>query len=125
VWYPIADNYVPAPKDYRAPEGTCTRCGNMYEPPCKTKRGAPLCLAGLYSREPLVFSKDGFCIPRQEQIGCGTSGKALCPKDVVDKLGTIALLNSPANGQSWQIFPTLSERDGCLWSCAPLPHLCF
>lgn len=68
--------------------------------------------------------QDGLCIPEQQQEGCGTHGKPLCPDHLVDQLGTLAILVSPTDGQPWKVMPTIYERNGCLWSCAPAPPCC-
>jgi hypothetical protein len=38
---------------------------------------------------------------------------------MVDTLGTLAVLQSPSEGQNWKVIPNLYERDGCLFTCAP------
>jgi hypothetical protein len=63
--------------------------------------------------------QDGLCIPQQQHKGCGTHGKPLCKPDMVDALGTLAVLQSPSEGQNWKVIPNLYEKDGCLFSCAP------
>lgn len=65
---------------------------------------------------PAPRMQDGLCIPEEQQYGCGTHGKPLCPEDLTNQLGTLSMLRSPAQGNPWQIFPVLEERKGCIWS---------
>ena len=69
--------------------------------------------------------QDGLCVPEINQVGCGTHGKPLCPPNLVEQLGTLALMIAPSEGNPWDIVPTLYEREGCLFSCAAaaLSHL--
>lgn len=116
-WYPGADNYVKAPKNYRQEEGKCTRCGNIYEPVCIVE-GTPRCFIDAQAGVVMQPTEEGFCVPPQGIFGCGTTGLPPCPTALVQDYGTIAVLSPREDSEGWQLTASLGEiaNDGCLYS---------
>ena len=66
--------------------------------------------------------QEGYCVPPQQQFGCGTTGLPPCPTALVEEYGTVAVLSQRENNKGWQLTASLGEvaGDGCLYRCLSL-----
>lgn len=61
--------------------------------------------------------QDGYCVPPQQQFGCGTTGLPPCPERLVEDYGTLAVISKREESKGWQLTASLGEikGDGCLY----------